>query len=154
VTFTVVRGLGSGTAGFRVEAGREHGLRNLMLVTGRLPDGDQGPVHCHEGDELLRVVSGKLLVRCGEERRVCGPGDLVAVPAGEWHGFRALADTTLEVVAEYDIGTLFPVRRQGVVEVVEVFRTDLPWGRRPGGGRGWTSDDELRAVLDGLAEEV
>jgi hypothetical protein len=105
----------------------------------------------HHGDEVLRVVSGEILVRCGDSRRVCGPGDLIVVPPDVPHGFRVLEETVMEVVAEYDIGTLYPVTSaDGVVELVEVYRRDLPWGRHPPPGEPWTSDaelDELRARL-------
>ncbi|PZS28489.1 MAG: hypothetical protein DLM59_14465 [Pseudonocardiales bacterium] len=63
-------------------------MSRLMVVAGRLPDGDVGPVHAHEGDEVLRVVSGRVLVRCGDHQRVCEAGELVVVPPGVLHGFR------------------------------------------------------------------
>jgi quercetin dioxygenase-like cupin family protein len=144
-----------GAAGFDVVAGRQHGLRRLMVVAGRLPKGDIGPMHVHEGDEVLRVVSGEILVRCGDERRACHAGDLVVVPPVVPHGFRVITETVLEVVAEYDIGTLFPVRTDhGATELIEVHRQDLPWGRAPSPGKDWTSDDELQQVLDRLAFQV
>ncbi len=138
-------------AGFEVLAGRSQGLQRLMVAAGRLPSSDVGIVHVHHGDEVLRVVSGEILVRCGDSRRVCGPGDLIVVPPDMPHGFRVLEETVMEVVAEYDIGTLYPVTGAGgAVELVEVYRPDLPWGRRPPPGKSWTSDaelDELRARL-------
>jgi hypothetical protein len=141
--------------GFDVVAGRTHGLRRLLVAAGRLPEGDAGPVHTHEGDEVLRIIEGEMLIRCGDERRHCGPGDLVAVPPGIPHGFGVLRETVLEVVAEYDIGTLYPVRgADGSIELVEVHRPDMPWGRPPPAGRSWTTDDELAVVLDRLAYEM
>lgn len=90
-----------------------------------------GPVHLHFGEELLHVLSGRLLVRVKDDRRECGPGDVIAVPAGVWHGFRVLEETVLEVVAEQGIGTVHPVRRaDGHVDLVEVHREDMPWGDR------------------------
>jgi mannose-6-phosphate isomerase-like protein (cupin superfamily) len=142
-------------AGFRVVAGSGNGLSRLLLAVGRLGATDAGPVHLHHGEEVLHIVSGRLLVRAGEERRECGPGDVIAVPAGVWHGFRALRETVLEVVAEQRIGTLFPVRRRGGgVEPVEVHRPDMPWGRPPPAGASWTSDAEMRRVLDAVDMEV
>ena len=144
-----------GDAGFRVVAGREDGLRRLMVISGRLPVGDVGPVHVHHGDEVLRVVSGDIDVRCGALHRTCGPGDLVIVPADTPHGFRVRSETVLEVVAEYDIGTLYPViGADGSVSLVEVHRHDMPWGRAPQDGASWTSDEELRDILDRLAYEI
>lgn len=144
-----------GTVGFDVVAGRAQGLHRLMVVAGRLPEGDIGPVHLHQGDEVLRVVSGEVLVRCGDEQRLCRPDDVVIVAPGVLHGFRVTAETVLEVVAEYDIGTLYPVRTgDGDTELVEVHRQDMPWGRLPPQGQDWTSDQEMRRVLDHLAHDV
>jgi mannose-6-phosphate isomerase-like protein (cupin superfamily) len=153
--FTVYRPPAGGVAGFRVVAGSANGLSRLLLAVGRLPSADVGPVHLHYGEEVLHVVSGRLLIRTGDHRRECGPGEVVAVPAGTWHGFRALAETVLEVVAQQRIGTVFPVRRQdGRVELVEVHRTDMPWGRPPPAGGDWTTDTDMRGILGALDMEV
>jgi quercetin dioxygenase-like cupin family protein len=142
-------------AGFQVLAGRDDGLEKFMVVSGRLPAEDIGPVHVHEGDEVIRVVSGLVVVRCGDERRVCEAGDLVVVPPGVPHGFRAVRETIVEVVAEYDIGTLFPVGTEnGGVELVEVYRRELPWGRSPGAHQSWTTDEELRTIQARVAYDV
>jgi quercetin dioxygenase-like cupin family protein len=152
--FQRAEGPEDGRAGFRVVAGRDSGLRRLMFVVGRLPAGDHGPMHLHRGDELLRVLEGEVVVRVGEERRTCRAGDVVVVPPDVLHGFRVLSDVTLEVVAEYDIGTIYAVRDDhGERRLVEVFRLDMPWSRRPPDGR-WTSDAEMRAILDRLDTEV
>jgi mannose-6-phosphate isomerase-like protein (cupin superfamily) len=144
-----------GAAGFRVVAGTGNGLSRLLLAVGRLPSAEVGPVHLHYGEEVLHVVKGRLLIRAGDHRRECGPGEVVAVPSGRWHGFQALAETVLEVVAEQGIGTVYPVRRaDGRAELVEVYRTDMPWGRPPPDGRDWTSDREMRAILDALDMDI
>jgi quercetin dioxygenase-like cupin family protein len=144
-----------GVAGFRVVAGNANGLSRVLLAVGRLPSADVGPVHLHFGEEVLHVVSGRLLIRAGDLRRECGPGDVIAVPSGTWHGFRALENTVLEVVAEQRIGTVFPVRRPGGgVELVEVHRPDMPWGRPPPDGGEWTSDTDMRGILDAVDMDV
>jgi hypothetical protein len=141
--------------GFRVVAGASTGLSRLLLVVGRLPADDLGPVHLHYGEEVLHVLDGRLLVRIGRQRRECGPGDVIIVPAGEWHGFQALEETVLEVVAEQRIGTVYPVRAtDGGLELVEVYRQDMPWGRPPRDSTPWTDDTEMRRILDNLALDV
>jgi hypothetical protein len=61
----------------------------------------------------------------------------------------------LEVVAEYDIGTIYPVvDSRGDVSLVEVYRPDMPWGRAPLAGGGWTTDEEMDRILGRLAYEV
>jgi quercetin dioxygenase-like cupin family protein len=138
-------------AGFRVVVGAPTGLSRLLLAVGRLPAGDVGPVHLHYGEEVLHVLDGRLVVRVGTQRRECGPGDVVTVAAGEWHGFEALEETVLEVVAEQRIGTVYPVRAgNGGVELVEVHRPDMPWGRAPRDGTSWTDDSEMRRIFDNL----
>jgi Cupin domain len=113
-----------------------------------------GRCTCTKAIEILRVLDGEMLIRVGDERRTCRAGDVAIVPPNTLHGFRALSDAMLEVVAEYDIGTLFPVRiGNGEPRLVEVFRPDMPWGRQPPDGR-WTSDAEMRSILDRLDAEV
>jgi hypothetical protein len=58
-------------------------------------------------------------------------------------------------VAEYDIGTLYPVTSaREEVELVEVHRHDMPWGRPPPAGSPWTSDEELESIYSRLAYDV
>jgi uncharacterized RmlC-like cupin family protein len=141
--------------GFRVVAGEPTGLSRLLLAVGRLPAADVGPVHLHFGEEVLHVLEGRLLVRIGARRQECGPGDVVVVGAGEWHGFQVIEETVLEVVAEQRIGTVYPVRTAGPEwELVEVHRRDMPWGRPPEGGADWTDDAEMRRILDNLALDM
>jgi quercetin dioxygenase-like cupin family protein len=145
----------SGVTGFRTVAGAGHGLSRLLLVVGRLLPGEVGPVHLHFGEEVLHVVSGRLLIKAGDDRHECGPDAVIAVPAGIWHGFRVLEETVLEVVAEQRIGTVYPVRcSDGHVDLVEVYRTDMPWGRLPPDGTSWTPDTDMRRILDSLDMQV
>ena len=143
-------------AGFRVVAGRPHGLRRLMLAGGRLPaDTAGGPVHAHLGDEVLRILSGEVVVRVGDERRTCGAGDVAVIPPNVLHGFRVVKDTVMEVVAEYDIGTLFPVRQpDGSRRLVEVYRADLPWCAPPPRPGEYTTDAELAEIIASVDIEV
>jgi hypothetical protein len=136
--------------GYRVVAGTGQGLDRLLLVVGRLAAAEEGPVHLHRGEEILHILSGRLLVHLGDLRRECGPGEVVTVPADTWHGYRALEETVLEVIAEQRIGTLFPVG--GVA--LEAFRTDMPWGRTPPPGHDWTSDEEMTRILATLDRQV
>jgi mannose-6-phosphate isomerase-like protein (cupin superfamily) len=143
-----------GVTGFRTVAGPEQGLSRMLLVVGRLPPG-QRPVHLHFGEELLHVISGRLLMRVGDDRRECGPDAVIAVPAGVWHGFTVLEEAVLEVAAEQRIGAAYPVRRpNGRVDLVEVYRKDMPWGRRPPDGTSWTLDTDMQHILDSLGMHV
>ncbi len=143
-------------AGFQVVAGRPDGLQRLMVVSGRLPaDSSGGPVHAHRGDEVLRIVSGELIVRVGDERRICGAGDVAVVPPNVLHGFQVVQDTLMEVVAEYDIGTLFPVRQpDGTRRLVEVYRADLPWCAPPPQPGQYTTDEALAEIIGSVDVQV
>ncbi|HEY6749232.1 MAG TPA: hypothetical protein VI357_26390 [Mycobacteriales bacterium] len=62
-----------------------------------------------------------------------------------------IEETVLEVVAEQEIGTQYRVRDDsGEIRLVEVHRADMPWGRPPPQGSGWTSDAELQQILEHL----
>jgi hypothetical protein len=50
-----------GEAGLYALAGRPQRSRRLMTAGGR--------VHVHQGDEVPRVLSGQILIRCRDRRR-------------------------------------------------------------------------------------
>ena len=47
--------------------------------------------HVHKSDQVLYVVEGEGIVATERERRLIRPGDIVIVPAGEWHWHGATA---------------------------------------------------------------
>jgi len=57
---------------------------SLGMVMNRLPPGNVGcPFHWHtHEDEIFYVVSGRGMLRYGEELQEIGPGDCVSCPAG------------------------------------------------------------------------
>jgi hypothetical protein len=142
--------------GFQVVAGRPDGLQRLMVVSGRLlAETSGGPVHAHLGNEVLRIISGEVIVRVGDERRTCRAGDIALVPPNVLHGFQVVQDTLVEVVAEYDIGTLFPVRQpDGSRRLVEVYRADLPWCAPPPQPGQYTTDAQLAEIIGSVDFEV
>ncbi len=58
-----------GEAGLYAPAGRPQRLRRLMIAGGRVPAGEAGPMHVHQGDEVPRVLSGQILIRYRDRRR-------------------------------------------------------------------------------------
>lgn len=141
--------------GFRVLAGRGNGLTRLLVASGRMAADDVGTVHSHAGDEVLRIVSGEFFVRLGDERQHCREGDIAIIPPNTWHGFRAVTDTVIEVIAEQAIGTFFPVRRpDGTRAIVETFRKDMPWTAPPTKPGQWTTDEEIEAILAAVDMEI
>ena len=139
--------------GFRVLAGRRDGLRRLVVASGWIPVGAPSQMHLHRGDEVIRIISGEVVMRVGEERRTRGPGDIVVVPPDTLHGFRVITDATLEVVAEQDIGTFWPIREaDGSTRLVQI-HTPTPWNAPPPNGE-YTTDVELRALRRRIAEDI
>jgi quercetin dioxygenase-like cupin family protein len=141
-------------AGFRLLAGRPQGLHRLLVATGQLPAGLPVHMHLHVGDEVIRILSGELTMRVGDERRTCRDGDVIIVPPNVLHGFRVVADTVVEVVAEHDIGTFYPVRQaDGTRRLVEVF-TPLPWDAPPPRPGEHTTDEEVQEIVRAVDIEV
>jgi quercetin dioxygenase-like cupin family protein len=141
-------------AGFRLIAGRPHGLQRLLVASGRVPAGEPGRMHLHAGDEVLRILSGELVIRVGDERRTCRQGDLAIIPPNTLHGFRVVEDTVMEVVAEHDIGTFYPVRQaDGTRRLVEVY-TASPWNAPPPRPGEYTTEAEIQQLFRNVDIEV
>ena len=145
---TYLRRYEAPASGFRSVAGRDEGLRRIVLAAGQLGAGEGGPLHLHHGEEILRILSGEVDVTVGSDTRRCSAGDIVIIPTDTSHGFTTITETTMEVVAELDAGQIFPVSEtDGTTRLVEVYRVDLPWSRCPPPGFDWTSDEEMTDVL-------
>ena len=67
-------------------------------ITRRILSGDQGMIvwwsigagvhvepHSHANEQIVWMLKGKMEFRLGSEQRVCGPGDVVVIPAGTEH---------------------------------------------------------------------
>lgn len=144
----------AGQFGFRPVIGPAAGMARTMLAVGRLPAGDRRPMHLHHGEEVLFVVEGAVHARVGDQRRSCGPGDLIAVAAETWHGIEVQTETVLAVLSERGMGNVYPVRdADGGRRQVEVYRRDVPWSAEPPPGTGWTSDEELAQIMAAIDEE-
>lgn len=107
-------------------------LRRLIVLIQAVAPDETVYLHRHDGgDQILRLLSGELLVEVGGETRICVASDIAVVPAGVSHGFSARgAPALLEVIGEQGCGTAFAARRDdGTVEWVEVHRPELPWDR-------------------------
>jgi quercetin dioxygenase-like cupin family protein len=94
-------------SGFRSVAGRDEGLRRIVLAAGQLGAGEGGPLHLHHGEEILHILSGEVDVTVGSDTRRCSAGDIVIIPTDTTHGFTTITETTMEVVAELDAGQVF-----------------------------------------------
>jgi mannose-6-phosphate isomerase-like protein (cupin superfamily) len=57
------------------------------------------PMHLHAVEEVLTVVDGEAEIWLGEDTLQIKANESVIIPAGCWHGFKNLLDTTLHVRA-------------------------------------------------------
>ncbi|MCJ2055191.1 cupin domain-containing protein [Methylobacterium sp. J-048] len=75
--------------------------RTLQLLKERYePGADTGRVPLsHEGEEGGIVLSGRLEVTVGEERRILGPGDAYSFDSRRPHRFRCVGPNPCEVVS-------------------------------------------------------
>ena len=60
--------------------------------------GAGAPLHTHEDDELIVVLSGTLRVRIGDESHEVGAEHTVVVPPGAPHGFEAIGDEPARIL--------------------------------------------------------
>lgn len=57
------------------------------------------PTHLHAVEEVLTVIEGKAEIWLGDTRKQIETGESLIIPAGYWHGFTNLLQTTLHVRA-------------------------------------------------------
>jgi quercetin dioxygenase-like cupin family protein len=65
-----------------------------VILEMTIPTGGAAPWHVHETlDELIYVLDGQLVVRCGEHTLAATTGSYLCLPAGVPHTFRVTSDT-------------------------------------------------------------
>jgi quercetin dioxygenase-like cupin family protein len=89
--------------------GREQGLP-FELRYFEVGPGGHTTLERHEHPHAVVVVRGKGRVLIGEEVRAVGPHDLVDVPSGTWHQFRAAHDEPLGFLCLVSVERDRPVR--------------------------------------------
>ncbi len=56
-----------------------------MIVWWHMKAGAHAAAHTHPHEQIVWLLNGKMDFRVGDERRVCGPGDVVVIPGGVEH---------------------------------------------------------------------
>ena len=56
-----------------------------MIVWWNMKAGAHAAAHRHPHEQIAWMLKGKMEFRLGPEQRVCGPGDVVVIPAGVEH---------------------------------------------------------------------
>ena len=82
----------------------EHSHDIELLVVSFEAGGRTRP-HIHAVDQILQIVSGRGIVATGSERRFVEPGDVVLIPAGEWHWHGAAPDSAMTHISIKRYGT-------------------------------------------------
>lgn len=56
-----------------------------MVVFWKMKAGAHAAAHRHPHEQVSLMLSGKMEFRLGNEKRTCGPGDVVVIPSGVEH---------------------------------------------------------------------
>ena len=56
-----------------------------MITFWKMKAGAHSAAHAHPEEQIFWILSGKTDFRVGNERRVCGPGDMGVIPGGLEH---------------------------------------------------------------------
>jgi quercetin dioxygenase-like cupin family protein len=56
-----------------------------MIVWWNMKAGAHATAHKHANEQIAWIPKGKMEFRLGNERRTCGPGDVVVIPGGVEH---------------------------------------------------------------------
>ena len=77
--------------------GSEYGVGVCLLFV-EAPPGRGPSLHRHPYVEILITQEGHATLLLGDEQREVGPGEIVVVPAGQWHGFVNSGDGPLRQI--------------------------------------------------------
>jgi quercetin dioxygenase-like cupin family protein len=123
--------------------GPEQGASRIFLWCITALAGYRIGLHLHYGEEMFRVLSGRLRFRVGDETRDVGAGAIIVIPPRTPHAYVALEDSELEVYGQIGSGEFaLVVQPDGVVHEIEVFVRDIPWSRKPPDASQYISREE------------
>jgi mannose-6-phosphate isomerase-like protein (cupin superfamily) len=133
-----------------VVAGPSDGTRELIVVRQRVGLSECGWLHRHDGDQIMRVLSGSLVIALGDEQRRCKRGAVAVIPPGTWHGFLGGdEEALLEVIGNHQMRTYFAIRQHdGTVAAREVHRRGVPWDAQPPTEAAYTTDAEMSDIVN------
>ncbi len=78
-----------------------------------LPIGSAAPLHMHNDlDDTWYVLEGTMVVRCGDDVSVVGPGHWVSMPRGVPHTFRVVGDSEAKILLVHDNATFRDLIRE------------------------------------------
>jgi quercetin dioxygenase-like cupin family protein len=140
-------------AGDRAEgvvAGPSDGTRELIVVRQRVGPREHGWLHRHDADQIMRVLSGSLVIAVGDEQRRCERGAVAVIPPGTWHGFLGGdGEALLEVIGDHAMRTYFAIRQpDGTLAAREVHRRGVPWDAQPPTESAYTTDEQMSDIVN------
>jgi quercetin dioxygenase-like cupin family protein len=132
-----------------VVAGPSDGTRELVVLRQRVGPRERGWLHRHDADQVMRVLSGSLVIAVGDEERRCEHGAVAVIPPGTWHGFLGGDDEALlEVIGNQQMRTYFAIREpDGSLAACEVHRRGVPWDAQPPTESAYTTDEEMSDIV-------
>ena len=77
----------------RIQQSKETGSLDTVAVF--FDAGARTRPHVHATDQCLQVIQGEGIVATETERRLIRPGDVVLIPAGQWHWHGATATSAM-----------------------------------------------------------
>lgn len=127
--------------------GPADGARAIFRERAHYPEEFFVGLHTHRGDESFEVREGRVRFAAADERRTCGPGSIVFVPAGVEHGFVVEARAVIDIFSQQDMGLYVVVQEpDGPRRTEEVFMEGFPSTHTPPAGRDWTPRAHIRAL--------
>ena len=75
------------------------GASQLCIFDQYCAPGLGAPTHLHAVEEVLSVIDGEAEIWLSNERQRVKSGESLIIPAGYWHGFQNVLETTLHVRA-------------------------------------------------------
>jgi mannose-6-phosphate isomerase-like protein (cupin superfamily) len=79
--------------------GEDHGGVGVCIILVDAPPGTGPSLHRHPYEEVFITEEGRATFFVGEdEQRDVGPGEIVVVPPGQWHGFVNSGDGPLRQI--------------------------------------------------------
>ncbi len=77
-----------------VRVSQADGQDGVSILEHRVPQGDSPPLHLHRTeDEIFHVLAGQFRIKVQDQEQRVGPGDILLVPKGITHTYRAESST-------------------------------------------------------------
>jgi mannose-6-phosphate isomerase-like protein (cupin superfamily) len=76
---------------------------DTVVLEMTLPVGSAPPLHVHDDlDDTWYILDGQMVIQCGDEQLVAGPGHWVSMPRGVPHTFRVVGEQEAKILLVHD----------------------------------------------------